>query len=317
MEAPAPSSGIAAEALAGLTAEPKTLPAKLFYDEAGCRLFLAITELPEYYLTRTERALLQTHAQEIAALIPEGVTFVEFGAGNEEKALLLLDALAGVARPVRCYLPIDIAEAALCALADRLKRSRPELAVLPQTADFLRPHPLPPEAKGPFFGFFPGSTIGNLEPEPAVAFLRGVREAFGAGQLFLIGFDLRKQEEVLLAAYNDSAGLTAAFNRNLLARLNREAGANFMIDCFAHRAIWNAAESRIEMHLVSLIAQKVQIAGREILFRAGETIHTENCYKYTLAGFTALAERAGWEIFRFWTDPDAMFALALLRNGPA
>src|SRR5579875_2909270 len=160
MEASAPSSGIAAEALAGLTAEPKTLPAKLFYDEAGCRLFVAI---------------------------PEGVTFVEFGAGNEEKALLLLDALAGAQRPVRCYLPIDIAEAALCALADRLKRSRPELAVLPQTADFLRPQPLPPEAEGPFFGFFPGSTIGNLEPEPAVAFLRGVRAAFGAGQLFLIG----------------------------------------------------------------------------------------------------------------------------------
>jgi dimethylhistidine N-methyltransferase len=317
MEAFAPSGGIAAEALAGLTAEPKTLPAKLFYDDIGCRLFVAITELPEYYLTRTERALLHTHAEEIAALIPEGITFVEFGAGNEEKALLLLDALARAARPVRCYVPIDIAEAALCALADRLKRSRPELAVLPLTADFLRPQPLPPEAKAPFFGFFPGSTIGNLEPEPAVEFLRGVRAAFGAGELFLIGFDLQKQEEILLAAYNDSAGLTAAFNRNLLARLNREAGANFMIDGFAHRAIWNANESRIEMHLVSLIAQKVTIAGREILFRAGESIHTENCYKYTLAGFSALAERAGWEMFRFWTDPDAMFALALLRNGPA
>ena len=315
--APAPTRtparrDVAALALEGLLAPRKTLPPILFYDEEGCRLFARITELPEYYLTRTELALLRGIAPEIAAAVPEGAALVEYGASDEGKALILLDAL----RRPRAYVAIDTAAAALAALATRLGHSRPGLSVHTIAGDFLRPLALPDALAGlPRLGFFPGSTIGNLEPATARWFLAEVREMLGQGALFLVGADLRKDAAELVAAYDDAEGVTAAFNRNLLRRLNREAAAGFDLDAFAHRAVWNAAEGRIEMHLVSRRAQAVPVAGRVIRFAAGETIHTENSYKHTREGFAALAAAAGWQTQRVWTDAAERFSLHLLATG--
>lgn len=300
---------VAALALEGLLAPRKTLPPILFYDEEGCRLFRRITELPEYDLTRTERALLRDILPQIAAAAPAGAALVEYGASDEAKAVLLLDAL----RAPRAYVAIDTAAAALAALAARLGRTRPGLAVQTLAGDFLRPLALPAAVAGlPRLGFFPGSTIGNLEPAAARRFLRQVRQTLGADALFLVGVDLRKDPAVLVRAYDDAEGVTAAFNRNLLRRLNREAAAEFDLDAFAHRATWNAEEGRIEMHLVSLRAQTVPLAGRTIRFAAGETIHTENSYKHTPDGFARLAETGGWRTRQVWTDPQNRFALHLL-----
>lgn len=305
---------VAAAALDGLLAPRKTLPPILFYDDEGCRLFRCITDLPEYYLTRTERALLAAIAPKLAGRAPPGVALVEYGASEESKATILLDAL----RAPRAYVAIDTADGALAAMAARLRRSRPWLAVHLLAADFLRPLRLP-EALGalPRLGFFPGSTIGNLEPATARRFLRQVAETLGGAAQFLIGVDLRKDPSVLLPAYDDAQGITAAFNRNLLRRLNREAAAEFDPARFAHRALWNAAEGRIEMHLESLQAQTVQVAGRAIRFARGETIHTENSYKHTLEGFAALAHAAGWATQTVWTDPQQLFSLHLLVPMPA
>ena len=300
------------EVLAGLDAAPRTLPAKLFYDEEGCRLFAAITELPEYYLTRTERALLAAEAGAIAAALPADASLVEYGASSEDKALVLLDALAAAGRTARCYVPIDIAAPALTALTARLATRRPGLVVAPLAADFLAPIALPSGASPPRVGFFPGSTIGNLEPTAARAFLAQARATLGPASRFLIGVDLRKDPARLLAAYDDAAGVTAAFNRNLLVRLNREAGADFDPAAFTHEARWNEAEGRIEMHLVSRRAQQVRVAGVTLRFSEGDSIHTENCYKHSLEGFVALAMAAGWEAPRMWTDAGATFALYLL-----
>jgi dimethylhistidine N-methyltransferase len=302
--------GIAAEALAGLTSARKTLPAKLFYDDEGCRLFGEITQLPEYYLTRTERALLEGRSPEIAAMLPEGATLVEYGASMEDKAALLLRALEDAGRPARAYVPIDVAQPALDALKARMAISHPSLRVMPVAGDFLGVLNLP-RLRLPI-GFFPGSTIGNLDPETARRFLIGVRNALGAGARFLVGVDLRKDPTVLIPAYDDAAGVTAAFNRNLLARLNREAGADFALDGFQHQARWNEAEGRIEMHLVSAHAQSVQVAGVEIRFAAGESIHTENSYKHTADSFRNLARQAGWEASHLWTDDGRLFSLHLL-----
>ncbi|HTR15872.1 MAG TPA: L-histidine N(alpha)-methyltransferase [Acetobacteraceae bacterium] len=306
-------AGIAAEALAGLTRKRKTLPAKLFYDAEGCRLFGRITALPEYYLTRTERALLQRIAPEIAALAAPDAALVEYGASDEAKATLLLDAIPG---RFAAYVPIDIAGDALAALGIRLRRTHPRLSVHPVEADFLAPFALPTAIAGrPRLGFFPGSTIGNLEPAAARRFLARARRALGPEALFLVGADLRKDPALLLPAYDDAAGVTARFNLNVLVRLNHEAGADFDLAAFAHRAVWNEAESRIEMHLVSLRAQAVRVGGTTIRFAAGETIHTENSYKNTEAAFTALAEAAGWGALRLWTDPGRLFAVHLLGVG--
>lgn len=300
---------VAAEALAGLSARPKTLPAKLFYDAEGCRLFGRITALPEYYPTRTELALLPEVARAVGAALPPGLAVIEYGAGDETKAALLLEAL----RHPAAYVPIDIAAPELLAAADRLRRRWPELVVAPLAADFLAPLRLPPVAPdAPRLGFFPGSTIGNLDPDGAVRFLRAARATLGDGSHFLIGVDLRKSPAILVPAYDDAAGVTAAFNLNLLARLNREAGAGFDLDAFAHRAVWNAEESRIEMHLVSRHAQTVRVAGHVVSFAPGETIHTENSYKYTGEGFRALAAPAGWRPAQSWTDRDGLFSLHLL-----
>lgn len=305
-----PEPDIAALALAGLSARPKTLPPVLFYDDAGCALFYRITGLPEYYLTRTELALLPVIAREIAPLLARPAGLVEYGASDEAKAAFLLDCPGA---PFAAYVPIDIAAAALEAMANRARARWPDLAVMPIAADFLTPPRLPPALDGMArLGFFPGSTIGNLDPPAARRFLAGARAALGPEARLLVGVDLAKDPSLLLPAYDDAAGVTAAFNRNLLVRLNREAGADFDPAGFDHRALWNAAEGRIEMHLVSRRAQRVRVAGTAIDFAAGETIHTENSYKHSLPGFAALARAGGWTPARVWTDPGQLFSVHLL-----
>jgi dimethylhistidine N-methyltransferase len=299
---------IAAEALAGLSSPRKTLPPKLFYDDEGCRLFGEITRLPEYYVTRAEHALLKAVAPQVQAA--PGVALVEYGASDEAKAAMLLAHLDASA-----YVPIDVAQGALDALAARMALSHPGLDVCPVAADFLEPLSLPRAVLGrPLLGFFPGSTIGNLIPADAIDFLRLVAATLGAGASFFVGVDLRKDRAILVPAYDDAQGVTAAFNLNLLARLNREGGANFDLGNFRHRAVWNEDEGRIEMHLESLRAQTAVISGTPIHFGAGETIHTENSYKHTIAGFQALARSAGWTPTEYWTDADGLVSLHLLRS---
>jgi len=306
---------IAEEALRGLRASPKTLPPKLFYDAAGCELFGRITELPEYYPTRTELALLAGRAHEMVADVPEGASLIEYGASQEAKAVFLFAALAKAGRPARAYVPIDVAEAALLDLQARMRSSHAGLSVYPIAGDFTARLVLPTEVRGlARLGFFPGSTIGNMDVPEAESFLRTARATLSEGSSFLIGVDLRKDPGVLVPAYDDSAGVTAAFNLNLLVRLNREAGADFELSEFRHRAVWNDAESRIEMHLVSLSAQTVRIAGQNIAFDAGETIHTENSYKHSIDGFVQLATRAGWRAERVWVDGHELFSVHLLRG---
>jgi dimethylhistidine N-methyltransferase len=307
---------VAEAALDGLTRERKTLPAKLFYDAEGCRLFGEITRLPEYYVTRTELALLREVAPEFGAIAPEGAALVEYGASREDKALLLLGAMRGP----RAYVPIDVAAAALDEVAARMAGGT--VAVHPVAGDFLDALSLPAAVRAlPAVGFFPGSTIGNFDPDEAVAFLaRARRTLAGANKgsaLFLVGVDLRKDPALLIPAYDDAAGITAAFNLNLLARLNREAAADFDLSRFRHEARWNDAESRIEMHLVSTSDQVVHVGGQAIGFARGETIHTENSYKHGVAGFQQTAARAGWRPRQVWTDEARLFSLHLLQAGDA
>ena len=304
---------IAAEALAGLTVTPKTLPSKLFYDPEGCRLFGLITELAEYYPTRTERALLQRVAGDLVEAAGRCGALVEYGASDEGKALLLLQAAEPTAGGgFGAYVPIDVAEEALAALQRRLGSSRPRLAVYPLAADFLAPVALPDAVRGmPCLGFFPGSTIGNLEPAVAKSFLRSARRTLGTGARLVIGVDMCRDPDRLLPAYDDAHGVTAAFNRNILAHLNRAAGATFDLARFEHRAVWNSTLQRIEMHLVSLAAQAVQVSGVTIRFAEGESIHTENSHKYGPGTLEALAAEAGWSALARWTDPDDLFALHL------
>jgi dimethylhistidine N-methyltransferase len=301
----------AADVAAGLAKPQKALPPKYFYDAEGSRLFEAITELEEYYPTRTELALLRTHAREIAGVIPEGAALVEFGSGASLKTRILLDAAPQLA----AYAPIDISAEALAEAADAIARAYPGLTVAPLREDFTRALQLPAATSGrPIVGFFPGSTIGNFPPEEAKAFLAGARHLLGEGAAFLVGIDLVKPEGQLVAAYDDRVGVTAAFNKNLLARMNRELGGTFDLEAFAHKAVWNAAESRIEMHLESLVDQDVQVAGGAFSFRKGETLHTENSYKFTIEGFARLAEAAGWKLEREWRSTTPAFAVVLLRN---
>jgi dimethylhistidine N-methyltransferase len=302
---------VADAALTGLLQPQKTLPAKLFYDQTGCRLFNLITELPEYYLTRTERVLLADIAAEIAGMVRGPAVLVEYGASDEAKAELLLSTSVFSA-----YVPIDVAAPQLEQMRARLRQRRPELPVYPVPADFMDVAALPGSVPDlPRFGFFPGSTIGNLDPHEARYFLERARQALGRGSWFLVGVDLRKDPAILLPAYNDAQGVTAAFNRNLLVRLNREAAANFDLDAFVHEAVWNSDASRIEMHLVSQRDQRVRVAGHEIRFLRGETIHTENSYKYEMERFAALAQEAGWRASAAWTDPARLFSMHLLEPG--
>ncbi|MFC4167453.1 L-histidine N(alpha)-methyltransferase [Teichococcus aestuarii] len=298
---------VAETALRGLAAPRKTLPPHLLYDPEGCRLFEAITTLPEYYVTRTELALLRQVGPELHARIGRGASVVEYGAGSATKAALLLSALEAPA----AYVPLDIAEGAVKASAREIRARFPAVAVHPQVCDFNRRIALPP-LPAPLLGFFPGSTIGNLDTEAALAFLGAVRASLGQGARFLVGVDLPKSPAVLIPAYDDAAGVTAAFNLNLLHRLNREAAADFDLARFSHQAVWNVAESRIEMHLRSDTAQSVSVAGETIHFSAGESIHTENSYKRAPEAFQAMARETGWRPEAVWQDPQGLFSLHLL-----
>ncbi len=305
---PDPDLEIVRTALAGLLAPRKTLPPSLFYDEEGCRLFYQITELPEYYLTRTERLLLAHIGPTVAAEVGPGAALVEYGASHEEKAGFLL----GNRDAFRRYIPIDVAAPELMRLRERMAVSHPWVAVQPVVADFMLPVALPALHATSVLGFFPGSTIGNLEPDAACDFLVRARTTLGPDARFLLGADLRKAPSVLIPAYDDAAGVTAAFNRNLLVRLNREAGADFDPMAFRHEARWNDAESRIEMHLVSLRDQTVRLAGTSIAFAEGESIHTENSYKHRPERLLGIAQAAGWTKLRQWTDPAGAFGYFLL-----
>jgi dimethylhistidine N-methyltransferase len=306
--ADADTAAFAADVIAGLTATPKHIPPKYFYDAEGSHLFEEITWLPEYYLTRTERQILRDSGADIARLIPEQAVLVEFGSGACQKARILLDA----APQILAYVPIDISADFLARQAAELHRDYPRLAVEPVVADFTRNVPLPHDLGKARVGFFPGSTIGNFERHEAVRFLRHAARLLGHGALLIIGVDLVKDAEVLNAAYNDSAGVTERFNFNLLVRINRELGGTFDLKTFEHHAFFNRERHRIEMHLASIKRQKVKVAGVTIDFRAGETIHTENSYKYTPDSFVSLARGAGWSPVAIWADPQQYFSVHAL-----
>jgi dimethylhistidine N-methyltransferase len=302
-------SSFARDVIAGLTARPKWLSPKYFYDEAGAKLFEDITALPEYYPTRCEMQILRERAADIARFFPPASALIEFGSGSSKKVRILLAAAPTIA----AYVPVDISSQMLVQEAEELRRDYPRLAVLPVEADFTQPFSLPPAAAGmAHTGFFPGSTIGNFEPHEACAFLRHAGRMLGRASALIIGVDLVKDPKILNTAYNDGAGLTAKFNLNLLARINRELDGNFDLENFSHRAFYNSERHRIEMHLVSKRRQKVRVAGRVIEFRAGETIHTENSYKYTLEYFAALARGSGWTPVAVWTDAGANFSIHAL-----
>ena len=294
----------------GLSDSPKWLSAKYFYDAAGSELFEQITDLPEYYPTRTELEILGAHAAEMSGYIPLSAALVEFGTGSTKKARILIDAAPQLA----AYVPVDISGEFLAQEAAAVRRDVPWIAVLPVVADFTRDFDLPPQIRArPRVGFFPGSTIGNFEPEDAAEFLRQAGRILGAGATLIVGVDLIKEEAVLNAAYDDAAGVTAKFNLNVLARMNRELDGNFDLSTFRHRAFYNGENHRIEMHLESLKAQAVTVAGHRFEFRKGETIHTENSYKYTLESFRALAEAAGWHPAATWTDGNDYFSIHALK----
>jgi dimethylhistidine N-methyltransferase len=304
-------SGFAHDVIAGLTSTPKRLSPKYFYDDEGCRLFEQITDQPEYYPTRTEMALLQRHAHDIAVLLPQGAALVEFGMGTSDKARVLLNA----ARGLSAYVPVDIAAESLRREAAEVARDFPKLQVLPVVADFAQTFALPDAVQGtPLAGFFPGSTIGNFEPHEACGFLQRAGRLLGQDAVLVVGVDLVKDNAVLNAAYNDAAGVTKAFNINVLKRINRELGANFRPECFEHHAFYNRQLNRIEMHLASMKRQKVRVDGETIDFRAGETIHTESSYKYSLDSFRALARGADWKPLAAWTDEQNFFAIHALRR---
>jgi L-histidine Nalpha-methyltransferase len=306
----AASDSFADHVIAGLGDNPKWLSAKYFYDSTGSELFEQITELPEYYPTRTELSILERRAGEMAASIPLAAALVEFGAGASKKARIMLHAAPQIA----AYVPVDISGEFLAQEAAALRRDMPNLAVLPVVADFTRDFDLPAQIRNrPRVGFFPGSTIGNFEPQDAAEFLRQAGRILGNSATMIVGVDLIKDEAVLNAAYDDAAGVTAKFNLNVLARMNRELGGDFDLAAFRHRAFYNAAERRIEMHLESRKAQTVSVAGRTFAFRQGETIHTENSYKYTVDSFRALAESAGWRPMATWTDERGYFSIHALK----
>lgn len=292
--------------LAALSSRPRAISPKYFYDAEGSRLFDRICELPEYYPTRTELGILARHAGEIAALAGRRAEIVEFGAGSLRKVRLLLDAFD---RPAR-YLPIDISADHLAASAQRLRADYPGLDVQPVAADYTRRMllPAPRSGDGMRMGFFPGSTLGNFTPEEALEFLRSAAQVLRGGAL-LLGADLVKSPATLHAAYNDAQGVTAAFNLNLLARANRELGADFELAGFDHHAFYNAPRRRIEMHLVSRRRQAVQLCGQRFEFDEGETLHTENSHKFTIDSLRALAVRAGLRPGPVWTDPERLFSV--------
>ncbi|TXN67953.1 L-histidine N(alpha)-methyltransferase [Methylobacterium sp. WL6] len=300
------------DVLAGFAKPQKTLPAKYFYDAVGSDLFEQITRLPEYYPTRTELGILDMRGAEIAAALPRGAALVEFGSGSTVKVRRLLRHMPDLA----AYVPVDVSETFLRSEAAALQGDHPALRIAPIAADFTQPFALPHDlGDAPRAGFFPGSTIGNFEPTEAGRLLRQFGDVLGEGATLVVGVDLVKDAAVLEAAYDDAAGVTAAFNLNLLTRIDRDLSGTFAAAAFAHRAVFNRAASRIEMHLVSRADQTVTVAGHAFAFAEGETIHTENSYKYTLDGFRALAAEAGWSPVTVWTDPERLFSVHALRLG--
>lgn len=324
------------DAIKGLQQTPRQLPCKYFYDRKGAELFEQICELPEYYPTRTELSIMQDHADEMADLIGTHARIVEYGSGEGLKTRLLLDALVPAMSPA-AYIPIDISKQQLQTVAAQLKQTYPELPILPLCADYTTAFDLPEpvsatgaadetinneatnevtnQATQPAYAktvvYFPGSTIGNFPPEQAGAFLRNMLHSIGTDKPagLLIGVDLKKTSKILEAAYNDQAGVTAAFNLNLLTRLNNECGANFVVEDFAHKALFNQASGAVEMHLVSKSQQTVQLNGNQFEFTAGDSIHTENSFKYTLDEFAALAASAGWQRQQLWLDSNQWFSV--------
>lgn len=298
----------AEDMIAGLSKSPKATPPKWFYDAAGSALFGEITRLPEYYPTRTEMALLDAQGGDIAAAIGPGRTVVEYGSGSAAKAIALLEALDAPAG----YLCVEIDPGAARATAQEVQAAFPDLPVRGVAGDFTHLEGEVTAGSRPRLGFFPGSTIGNFPPEEAGPLLAAMREHLGPDGQLLLGADLIKDADVLEAAYDDAAGVTARFNLNLLERANRELGADFDLSGFEHRAVWNAEAARIEMHLVSRQAQSVTVDGHRFDFTTGETIHTESSYKFDETRLRALAQAGGWTISRLWTAPAFPFALALL-----
>jgi dimethylhistidine N-methyltransferase len=292
--------------VSGLRRKPKEIPCKYFYDARGSELFDRICRLPEYYQTRTETALLREHAGEIARLMGPRVELIEFGAGSLAKVRILLDALDAP----QSYVPIDISGDYLLDVVVGLEEDYPDMTLRPVIADFTQELTLPAKemAVSRRVGFFPGSTIGNFTRQAAVAFLRNAAKVLKGGGL-LIGTDLVKDPAILHAAYNDQTGVTAAFNKNLLLRANRELGANFDLNHFAHHACYNPTARKIEMYLVSLARQTVRVAGETVRFAEGEAVHTEDSRKYTIEGFTELAVEAGFTPRKSWTDAHRLFAI--------
>ena len=296
-----------ADVLAGLAAPIRAIPARWLYDRRGSELFEEITRLPEYYLTRTDRALLERHCGEVAEIAGEGNAVVEFGSGSSAKTPILLRAL----RP-SAYVPIDISGDFLREAAASLAAEFPSLPVYPVEADFMDEIRIPGAVAGePKLGFFPGSTIGNMIPQTAVNLLRAMKAALGIGSYLLIGIDRRKDANVLLRAYDDAARVTAAFNLNLLRRVNEELGGTVPLDAFGHKALWNEPMSRIEMHLEALRDVSFTVEGHAFSMRRGETIHTENSHKYGCRDGRLLLRAAGWSPVKEWTDADGLFALIL------
>lgn len=310
LQGPAPVEAAARSAfgrsvLAGLAGDPKTLESKYFYDARGSEIFDRITAIEEYYPTRAETALLTTQAAAIADFVGPGAVLVEFGSGASVKTRILLDTLPDL----RAYVPIDISGGHLKMAAARLAADY-AVPIVPLHADYTAALALPAAVpEGRRVGFFPGSTIGNFAPAEAAGFLARARRLLGLGARFLVGADLRKDTARLLAAYDDRAGVTAEFNLNLLHRMNRELGGDFDPAAFRHEARYNAAESRIEMHLVSRKDQQAHVAGQRFTFAEGESIHTENSYKYTAESFATLARQGGWQPLAEWRDPDNLFSL--------
>jgi dimethylhistidine N-methyltransferase len=301
--------GLRDEVLRGLRATPKTLPPKLFYDATGAELFERITSLPEYYLTRAELEILRKRAGEIAELTGPGAVLVEYGSGAGVKVRLLLDALAEPA----AYIPVDISAAQLARVAEEIRGEYPHVPVHPVCADYTQPLDIPPlHPRRRRLAFFPGSTIGNFHPTEAAAFLRRIRNTLGHDGALVLGVDRVKDAATLEAAYNDTQGVTEAFNLNMLRRLNRELGADFDLSRFAHRAFFNERAGRVEMHLESLTPQSVTVADETFAFEQGETIWTESSYKYSEAALETLVTSAAFTTTRLWTDSAERFWVGYL-----
>ncbi len=295
------------DVIAGLSASPRTLPCKYFYDERGAQLFQQICELPEYYITRTELQILRLHGADIAAELGEHIELIGLGTGAGTKTRILLRELKNPA----VYVPIDISKEQLQQSSERFRKTFPQLEILPVCADYLEPFelPLPRRPSSRSVIYFPGSTIGNFDPQTAEEFLERLVDLAGEDGGLLIGVDLQKDPSVIEAAYNDRTGVTAAFNLNLLARANRELGADFDLTNWKHRAVYNSANGRIEMYLISETDQAVRVQDRHLHFAAGEKILTEYSYKHTPKGFAALAAKAGFKFEKLWTDEARLFGV--------